>query len=92
MWLVPVKMKWILHVSENFSKVDQQWFFFYPYHINGPLRITKHTTNSYIIKYIGPWKKENILRDVGLSLHTQVADYAVANSLHSVHVKVSNLK
>lgn len=56
------------------SKADQKWLF----HVTGPLRITKHTTHSYITKYIGLWRKENVLRNVGYSLHTCMADYVEA--------------
>lgn len=40
--------------------------------------VIRHTTNSCIIKYIGPWRTENILRNVGHSWHNYTADYAVA--------------
>jgi hypothetical protein len=42
-----------------------------------------HKTSSCIIKYIGPWKKENILRNVGHSLHTYMADAVAIHCIRS---------
>jgi len=82
MWLALVKMKWILHVSEKFSRLTSNGFF-YPYHINWPASNYHTQKNSCIIKYIGPWKKENILRNVGHSLHTYMADAVLIHCIRS---------